>query len=100
MHPRIPDLLAYYLSDEFVQDNPNFLRRDPAAAALQRQLIITQLETNSVALGVTLTEEDRAVHAAFAAGSMPLADMLDYLKVYASTISMRWPLPITPITPR
>lgn len=96
MHPRIPDLLAYYLSDEFVQDYPNFLRRDPAAASLQRQLIITQLETNAAALGVTLTPEDLRVHAAFAAGSMPLADMLDYLKVYASTISMRWPPPLKP----
>jgi hypothetical protein len=36
------------------------------------------------------------VHAAFAAGSMPLEDMLDYLKVYASTISMRWPPPLKP----
>jgi hypothetical protein len=91
MHPRIPDLLAYYLSDEFAQDYPNFLRRDPAAAAAQRQLIIEQLEINSAALGVTLTPDDRAVHAAFAAGSMSTGDMLDYLKVYASTISLRWP---------
>jgi len=91
MPHRIPQLLAYYLSDDFVQDYPGFLRRDPAAAATQRRLIIDQLKTNSEALGVTFTPADLAVHTAFAAGEMPVDEMLDYLKLYAASIGMRWP---------
>jgi hypothetical protein len=83
-------LIAYYESEAFAQDHRSLMQRDPAKAMAQRRTIIDKLNENMAVLGSQPTPADLAARAQFVAGTMPMEEMLAFLRQYTASIGRRW----------
>lgn len=90
MNEAVERLIAYYRSDEFIEDHKRLEQRDPLAATQQRHTIIGQLNKNLSQLGVELSSAELGIQKRFISGDLPLPEMLKQIEQYASSISLRW----------
>lgn len=82
-------LLNDYQSPLFVDDFERVESRNAVEAKVRRWSLTDQLNANLMAEGIKPTEEQFRVQQAFAAGEMPIDQMLEHMKLYAAIISAR-----------
>lgn len=80
-------LLDYYQSPIFVEDFKRLEEGRTVDAKVRRWSLTDQLNAYLMAEGIRPTEEQFRVQQAFAAGEMPIDQMLEHMKLYVAIIS-------------
>lgn len=82
-------LIAHYESPMFREDFKLISQASPLEATVKRWSITDQLNAILAAEGIKPPVEQYRIQQAFAAGEMPMDEMLEHMKLYVASISER-----------